>query len=77
MRVRVETRPERHGEETPHRVRFDGREVGITEVLDQWPGADYRYFKIRGDDGNTYILRLHEPRGEWELTMFQTPTASA
>jgi hypothetical protein len=43
----------------------------VESVDDQWPGADYRYLKVKGDDGNVYILRLDEPSGEWELTMFQ------
>ncbi|MDO8533697.1 MAG: hypothetical protein Q7S17_03015 [Xanthobacteraceae bacterium] len=77
MRIRVETRAGQAGAETPHRFCFDGRDVKIAEVLDEWPGADYRYFKVRGEDGNLYILRLDEPRAEWELTMFQVPMAGA
>jgi hypothetical protein len=41
----------------------------------QWHGADYRYFKVKGDDGNFYILRFDEARSEWDLTMFQSPKA--
>ena len=32
-----------------------------------------RYFKLMGDDGNLYILRLDEGRSEWELILFQSP----
>lgn len=53
------------------RLRFDGREVEIVENLDRWLGADYAYFKVRGDDGNLYILRFDEVQDAWELTMFQ------
>ena len=45
----------------------------MTENLDQWHGAQDRYFKLMGDDGNLYILRLDERRVEWELIMFQSP----
>jgi hypothetical protein len=38
-------------------------------------GADYRYFKVKGDDDNVYILRFDEPSSEWELMMFQSPKA--
>jgi hypothetical protein len=61
------------GVEMPVRFRFDAREVEIVENVDQWYGPDYCYFKIKGNDGNLYILRFDEGRAEWELTMFQSP----
>jgi hypothetical protein len=57
------------------RFRLDGRRVEVTENIDRWFGPDYAYFKVRGDDGNLYILRLDEARDTWELTMFQSPSA--
>jgi hypothetical protein len=59
------------GIEAPRRFRLDSREVDVVENLDQWHGPDYRYFKVTGSDGNLYILRYDEVRGEWELTLFQ------
>jgi hypothetical protein len=59
----------------PKRFRFDGRHVEVIENLDRWFGPDYAYFKVRGNDGNLYILRLDEARDAWELTMFQRPSA--
>jgi len=61
----------------PKRFRLNGREVGIAENIDVWHGANYRYFKVKGEDGNLYILRFDEGRAEWELTMFQSPQAEA
>jgi len=58
--------------EMPVRIRFDGREVEIVENVDQWYGPDYCYFKIKGNDGNLYILRFDESRAEWQLMMFQS-----
>jgi hypothetical protein len=52
-----------------------GRRVEVIENLDRWFGPDYAYFKVRGDDGNLYILRLDEARDAWELTMFRHPRA--
>ena len=59
----------------PRRFHFDERCIEVTENLDQWHGPDYRYFKIRGNDGNIYILRLDEGRDEWSLTLFQSARA--
>jgi len=71
MQVWVETEVGYGGVEVPRRFRLDGREVEVTENVDQWPGAEYRYFKVKGHDGATYILRFDEDRAEWELTMYQ------
>jgi hypothetical protein len=73
MKVEVERRAGHLGVEMPVRFRLDAREVEIVETVDQWYGPDYCYFKIKGNDGNLYILRFDEGRAEWELTMFQSP----
>jgi hypothetical protein len=63
------------GVEMPVRLGFGGRAVEIVEIVDQWYGSDYCYFKIKGSDGNLYILRFDEGNAEWELTMFQSRVA--
>jgi hypothetical protein len=75
MQVQVEHCAGHLGVEMPVRFRFDARQVEIVENIDQWYGPDYCYFKIKGNDGNLYILRFDEGRAEWELTMFQSPAA--
>ncbi|MHA1164651.1 MAG: hypothetical protein ACTSP0_03595 [Alphaproteobacteria bacterium] len=73
MRVQVESYAGHRGDQIPRRFRMDGRTVEVEEIIDQWLGADYRYFKLRGEDGNLYILRLDETAGEWVLILFETP----
>ena len=75
MRVRVETYAGYGGVEMPRRFCFDERCIEVAENLDQWHGPDYRYFKVRGDDGNLYILRFDDMRAEWDLTLFQSGRA--
>jgi hypothetical protein len=77
MHVQVESYAGHRGDQTPRRFRLDGRIVDVAEVLDQWLGADYRYFKLRGEDRNLYILRLDETAGQWDLTLFETPRGTA
>ena len=77
MQVQVEHRTNHLGLERPVRFRFDGREVEIVQIVDQWYGPDYCYFKIKGNDGNLYILRFEESRAAWELTMFQSSGAAS
>lgn len=73
MQVRVETYVDEGGVEKLRRFRFDSRVIDVADNIDQWHGAGYRYVKVRGHDGSVYILRHHEIRAEWELTMYQAP----
>jgi hypothetical protein len=68
--VRVECYAGHRGEETPRRFHFGARAVGVVEVLDRWLSPYHRYFKVRGDDGANYILRLDVAADRWELTLF-------
>jgi hypothetical protein len=77
MQVWVETHTGHGGVEMPRRFRLDGREIEVIDNLDQWHGAYDRYFKVRGNDGNLYILRLDEVGSVWELIMFQSAQSEA
>ncbi len=77
MRVHVDSYTGYRGAEMVRRLRLGEREIDIAENLDQWHGAGYRYHKVRGNDGNLYILRVEESSAEWELTMFESPDAEA
>ncbi|MFZ5620375.1 MAG: hypothetical protein ACOY5W_05060 [Pseudomonadota bacterium] len=59
------------GEEEPRRFRLGGRWVAVQELLDRWLAPEHRYFKLRGDDGDLYILRQDVPTGEWEITLYE------
>ncbi len=68
LEARVECHAGHRGEETPRRFSFGGRVIEVVEVIDAWLAPDHRYFKLRGDDGASYILR--NQAGCWELTMY-------
>ncbi len=71
MRLRVDCYAGYRGEETPRRFVLGDRLVEVTAVLDRWLAPDHRYFKVRGDDGDLYILRHDTRGGEWELAVFR------
>ena len=61
-------------DERPLRFRSgetDFRTFEVVEALDQWYGVGYRCFKVKPDDGNTYILRHSEDADEWVLKSFR------
>jgi hypothetical protein len=72
MQVHIESDADGSCVEKLRRFRLGGRSIEVIENIDRWFGPDYCYFKVRGDDGSLYILRLDEARNECELTMFQT-----
>lgn len=70
LKLHVECYAGYRGEETPRRFHIGTRSIEISEVIDRWLCPDHRYFKVRGDDGGTYILRHDVATHSWELTMF-------
>ena len=70
IEVQVECYVGYRGEQRPQRFSLRQRMIEVQEVIDQWYGPDYRYFKLRDDKGGIYILRQDETAGRWELTMF-------
>lgn len=71
MALRVECYAGHRGEETPRALIIDERRVDVVEILDRWLAPDHRYFKLKGSDGDVYILRYDSASAAWELTLFQ------
>jgi hypothetical protein len=71
MAIDVECYAGYRGEQTPRAFVIAGRRLVVAAVLDQWLAPDHRYFKVRADDGDAYILRHDVRSGTWELTMFR------
>ncbi len=69
-RLRVECYAGYRSDEEPRRFFIGQREIVIDTILDRWLAPDHRYFKVRGSDGGTYILRHDLSDNRWELTMY-------
>ena len=76
MRVQVECYSAYKAEERPVRFRIEGHEYRVEEVVDQWYGPNHAWYKVRGNDGNLYILKRDRsrPDGLWELVSFRQAT---
>jgi hypothetical protein len=75
LAVRVESYAGHRGEQTPRALILGDRRIAVAEVVDAWLAPDYRYFKLRGADGDTYLVRHDERSNTWELTMFRAERA--
>ena len=71
--VRVECYAGHRGEEEPRAFTRGTVRVTVTEIVDRWLDPSHRYFKVRGGDGNLYMLRHDESAGAWELYCFAPP----
>ena len=66
MKLRVQCYSGYKAEERPVRFSIDDHEYVVDEVLDQWYGPEYAWYKVRADDGNIYSLngtRLNQAEG--------------
>jgi hypothetical protein len=70
LRIGVECYAGYRGEETPRALRLGDRRIDVVEVLDRWLAPDHRYFKVRSDDGDTYIVRQETSTDEWTWSVF-------
>jgi hypothetical protein len=71
LAIGVECYAGHRGEQTPRTLIVGGRRIAVADLLDAWLAPDYRYFKVRGADGDTYLVRHDERSNTWELTMFR------
>jgi len=81
MRIKVDADMGPAGAPAPRRLYFGAREVAVAERIDRWDGEGCRYYKLMGEDGCLYIVRLDEPPDReggqmhqyaWRLVMFRT-----
>jgi hypothetical protein len=69
--IKVECYAGYRGEQYPLRFTLGEESLEVLEVEDQWYSPSSRYFRVRADDGNIYILRKDEERDHWSLDAFR------
>lgn len=57
-------------DERPLSFTINERVFFVEEIIDQWHGEDYTYFKLRATDECIYVLRHDERKDLWEITYF-------
>jgi hypothetical protein len=72
LSIKVECYAGYRNDERPLRFYLNRRCFEVKEILDQWVGPDYRYFKLRADDEGIYILRQSDRQDSWQLTLFDS-----
>ena len=72
MGIRVECYSGRKADERPIKFWMESAVLFIESIEDQWASPDVRYFRVRADDGNSYLLRHDETRDQWALESFRS-----
>jgi hypothetical protein len=67
MKICVLSRTGRGGNYDPQVFHLGQRRLPVVAVLEQWSEAQYRFFKVRVNDGRFFVLRHDPATGEWEL----------
>ena len=75
MKLRVECYFGHRADERPVKFWLGDSVLFVESIEDQWYGPDDVYFRVRADDGNTYVLGHNEERDEWTLESFRSPAS--
>jgi hypothetical protein len=70
VKIKVESSPDAKGQESPCRFLLGSRIIDVEEVSDRWFGEQACYFRVLGNDQNSYILKGPMEDGTWELVSF-------
>lgn len=72
MKLRVESYSGYKADQRPIKFWLGDTVVFVEAIDDQWYGPETLYFRVRADDGNTYVLGHNENNHEWTLESFRS-----
>jgi hypothetical protein len=70
--IHVEAYSGYRGNQRPVKFRLGENILEVVEIEDQWYSPEAIYFKVRGQDGNIYILKHDENNDRWTLDGFRS-----
>jgi len=70
MKIKVESRSDSKGQEIPARFMLGARAIEVEAWVDRWHGEQACYYRVLGNDENSYILKGPLEDGSWELVSF-------
>ena len=67
MKLQVESYSGHKVDERPIKFTLAERILFVESIDEQWYGPNAMYFRLRADDGKTYVIAHHNITGEWTL----------
>ena len=71
MKLQVECYSGHKADQRPVKFWLGDAVLFVESVEHQWYGPTAVYFRVRADDGNTYVLGHNEATDEWTLESFR------
>ena len=75
MKIQVECYSGHKPDQRPIKFWLGDVALFVESIEDQWYGPDDSYFRVRADDGNTYVLGHNEKNDAWTLESFRSQTS--
>lgn len=75
--IRVECYAGYRTDERPLRFVLQGYEYAVTDLDGQWYSPGAKYFRVRANDGNFYVLRHDEGQDHWSLDGFRVGSGNS
>ena len=72
MNIRVDCYSGRTADERPIKFWLEDVVLFIESIMDQWQIPNAQYFRVRADDGNSYVLRHDQEKDQWGLKSFRS-----
>jgi hypothetical protein len=67
VKVRVECYAGYQGDQEPRAFHLGGERRTVAQIAARWREPEADLFRVRADDGHTYLLRRDRETGTWEL----------
>jgi len=77
MKIQVECHAGYRGEEEPRAFTLGETRLAIVAILDRWMAPEHRYFKVKAEDGRSFVLRHNTASSDWELAGLVGPERPA
>ena len=75
MKLRVECYSGHKADQRPIKFWVGDAVLFVESVEDQWYTPEAVYFRVRADDGNTYVMGHREANDEWTLESFRSQSS--
>ena len=71
MNVHVECYAGHRADEEPRVIEIDGNRLCVLGIAHRWQDMGARYFQVRAEDCDRYLLRHDERSDEWSVVEVQ------
>ena len=72
MHIHVDSTKTSRGTARPLKLQFNGLDISVAEIIEEWPVGDQRFFNVKDADDNIYLLSHGDTDESWDLVSFNS-----